>query len=135
MLAPCQNHQLTRLTEAVVGAADWLRRTTEDSVKKLHICRISITIGLPGVSWKSDDGERAAGDPDRDGNVLNDNAQKGEESGGCRAVSPLDAVAALNGASAALSRSGSGGSFTTTGGCGDGDSSESKSDESLELHI
>lgn len=113
------------LTEGVVLAADGL--SIAERISGLIAGRRArmYEMSLPGVAGNANDGDGAAGDSDGDVHILNYDAQESEEAchggGACR----LDAVAALNGTSAALSALG--------GGC-NSDSGQSESDDELELH-
>jgi hypothetical protein len=98
----------------------------EQSVKWLQMSKDA---DEPRVAPSTNDCDGRAGNPNEDIEVLEDDAQEAENLGGTCAVSLLDAVAALDGASVALT--GRGG---PTSRCGDRKSSESEGGEELELH-
>lgn len=86
------------------------------------------TRNLPGVATRTNDGDRGAGNTNEDVQVLNDDAQETEKLGGIGAASTLDGVAALDGASVAITRGNA---------ISKGEGSKGSSDESreFELHV
>lgn len=91
--------------------------------------KISIS---PRVSSDANDGDGCASDPNKNIEIINNDAQEAKKLRGGGAAGLLDTVAALNGASAALAcRSGA------TSGCGNrkGSKSESGKNGGFELHI
>ena len=103
---------MQKRTEAVVFAADGLARAR--------------------VAWNTDDADRAAGDADKDVEILNDNAKQAQDLGNGGVAGFSSAIAALDGTRLARGRGSRGRS--TASGDSDGGSSESKSGEELELH-
>jgi hypothetical protein len=123
-----------RRTEAVVAAADGLARAkAAHQVYNPHRRRAS-TKDIPRVSGDANNADGAAGEPNNDVEVLEDDAQqpKEEAGGGVRRLS--GGVAALNGAGAARG-GGLGGSRSATSGDSNGSSGKSQSGQKLELHI
>jgi hypothetical protein len=77
----------------------------------------------------TDDGDGRAGDADRDGSVLDNDADRSEELGSSIAVRSLDALAALHGGGVALAGRGS---AVATSGCGDREGDEREDGEFVE---
>jgi hypothetical protein len=116
-------------TEGVVSAADGLSRAAKYQLDTGH--GLILGMNIPGRRANTDNGDGAACNPDKGGNVADSDAQETEERANSGRVRSLDAVAALESASVALVGGGAGSSCGGSKGCnGNG----GKSGE-LELHI
>ena len=92
-----------------------------------YLISTSVKEDLPGITGNANNRNRRASDSDRDVNVLDDNAQEAKEFGNIGGPSWLNAVAALDRASGAISTAG-GRSRGNRGQSGEGSSD-------LELHV
>jgi len=89
------------------------------------------SFGRAATASDANDADGVASEPNKDGGILHDDAQKGYDLAGRTAVSGLNAVAALNGASGTAA-----GGFIPTSRGGGRKGGESKSDNrEFELHV
>lgn len=120
---------ISKLTEAIVLATDWLGGAIEVQVNKRTAQALEMY--SPAVASNANDGDRVAGEADGNANTNNGAHEAEKTRGGC-AISTLNTVAALNRSSVALS-----GTRTSRGWDGGRKRNESEGSESgeLELHL